>query len=59
VLVNLCTKEGVESLHNTHSSVYFCKCARSQRLKFKAVNGQAMKISVVNGQNAEKIWSKF
>ena len=58
-LVNPYTKEGVESLCIfLYTSVNVC-VVNSQRLKFNAVSSQSPKISMVNGQNAEKSWSKF
>jgi len=58
-LVNLYTKEGVESLCIFPYTSVNVRVVNSQRLKFNAVNGQSLKISVINGQNAEKSWSKF
>ena len=58
-MVNPYTKEGVESLCILpYSSVNVC-LVNTQRLKFNAVNSQSPEIGVVNGQNAEKSWSKF
>ena len=55
-LVNPYTKEGVESLHILLYTSVNVRVVNSQWLKF---NGQSAKISVVNGQNAEKSWSQF
>ena len=58
-LVNLYTKEGVESLRILPYTSVNVRVVSGQWLKFNAVNGQSLKISVVNGQNAENSWSKF
>jgi len=50
-MVNLYTKEGVESLRILpYTSVKVC-IVNSQWLKFNAINSQSPKTSVVNGQN--------
>jgi len=58
-LVNLYTKQGVESLRILLYTSVNVRVINGQWLKFNAVNGQSPKISVVNGQNAKKSWSKF
>ena len=58
-LVNLYTKEGVESLRILPYTSVNVRVVSGQWLKFNAVNGQSLKISGVNGQNAENSWSKF
>ena len=48
-LVNQYTKEGMEWL----------RILPYTSVNLRVVNGQRLKISVVNGQNPEKSWSKF
>ena len=58
-MVNLYTKEGVELLRILlYTSINVC-VINGQWLKFNAVVVKAPKISMVNGQNAKKSWSKF
>jgi len=57
-LVNLYTKEGVESLLILPYTSENLHVVNGQQLKFNTVNSQSPKISVVNGQNAKKSWSK-
>ena len=55
MLVNLYTKEGVESLRILpYTSVNVC-VVNGQQLKFNADNGQSSKISMVSGQNIEEL----
>jgi len=54
-LVNLYTKEGVESLHILPYTSVNVRVVNGQWLKFKAVNGQSPKINMVNGQMLVKV----